>query len=146
LPTSRNRPVRTPRITIGTNSNSGYSLAATPNPINAPASHGLRRAQANSAPVAKAVAKASKFVKIWKTRIGEPATNAASQMRRGPARPAVAQTVVSHARANPNAAMLKNITTSAMIGTETSFVSAVYVLASAIDAYWYMPVSTGYSM
>ena len=42
--------------------------------------------------------------------------------------------------------MLKNITTSAMIGTDTSFVTAVYVLASAIDRYWYIPVSTGYSM
>src|SRR5438445_8982566 len=30
LPTSRSRPVRRPRSTIGTNSSSGYSLAATP--------------------------------------------------------------------------------------------------------------------
>ena len=28
----------------------------------------------------------------------------------------------------------------------TTLVSAVYVFASAIDAYWYNPVSTGYSM
>ncbi len=63
LPTSRSRPVRRPSITIGTSSSSGYSLAATPSPISAPASHGLRRAQASSAPVAKAVASASKFVK-----------------------------------------------------------------------------------
>ena len=46
-------------------------------------------------------------------------------MRRGPASRALAHTVVSHASANPNAAMLKNITTSAMIGTDTSLVSAV---------------------
>ena len=38
---------------------------------------------------------------------------------------AVAHTVASHASAKPNAAMLKNITTSAMTGTDTSFVSAV---------------------
>jgi hypothetical protein len=55
--------VRRPRITNGTNSSSGYSLAATPSPMSAPASQGFRRAQASSAPVAKAVARASKFVK-----------------------------------------------------------------------------------
>src|SRR5829696_3645268 len=135
-PTSRSRPVRMPRSTNGTNSSSGYSLAATPSPSSAPASHGFRRAQANSAPVAKAVAGASKFVKAWKIRIGDAATNAASQIRREPASCAVAHTVASHASANPNAAMLKNITTSAMTGTDTSLVSAVYVLANAIDRYW----------
>ena len=75
-------------------------------------------------------------MKIWKTRIGEAATSAASQMRRAPASIAVAQTVVSHASARPNAEMLKNITTSAMIGTDVSFVSVVYVFASDIDRYW----------
>ena len=63
-PTSRSRPVRRPRMTSGASSNSGYSLAATPSPINAPASTGLRRAQASSAPMAQAVASASKLVKI----------------------------------------------------------------------------------
>ena len=56
--------------------------------------------------------------------IGEAATSAASQMRRGPASIAVAHNVVSHASASPNAAMLKNITTSATTGTDTSLVSA----------------------
>jgi hypothetical protein len=46
-------------------------------------------------------------------------------MRREPASRALAQTVASHASANPKAAMLKNITTSAIIGTATSLVSAV---------------------
>src|SRR5690242_5954003 len=136
LPTSRSRPVRSPRSTIGTNSNSGYSFAATPRPISAPASQGFRRAHASSAPVAKAVARASKFVNTWKIRIGDAATNAASQTRRGPASRELAHTVTNQASANPKAAMLKNITTSAMTGMETSFVSAVYVLASAIDTYW----------
>ena len=58
-------------------------------------------------------------MKIWKISIGEAATSAASQMRR-PASRAVAHTVASHASASPNAAMLKNITTSATIGTATS--------------------------
>ena len=66
-------------------------------------------------------------------------------MRR-PERIAVAHTVASHASANPKAATLKNITTSATIGIPTTLVSAVYVFANAIDAYWYKPVSTGYSM
>ena len=64
LPTSRSRPVRTPRIANGISSKSGYSLAATPSPISAPATTGLRRAQASMAPTAKAVASASKLVKI----------------------------------------------------------------------------------
>ena len=62
--------------------------------------------------MAKAVARASKLVKIWKMRIGEAATRAASQIRR-PASIATAHTVASHASARPKAEMLKNITTSA---------------------------------
>lgn len=77
-----------------------------------PANPGRRRAHASSPPVAKAVARASKLVKIWKIRIGDAATRAASQMRR-PASIAVAHTVASQASASPKAAMLKNITTSA---------------------------------
>ena len=41
-----------------------------------------------------------------------------------------------HASASPNAEMLKNITTSATTGTDTSLVNAVYVFANAIDTYW----------
>src|SRR5215218_3131370 len=136
LPTSRSLPVRTANNTNGINSSSGYSLAATPTPISRPASTGFRRAHASSAPVAKAVASASKLVKIWKMTIGDAATSAASQTRRDPASRAVAHTVASHASASPNAAMLKNITTSASSGTDTSFDSAVYDFATAIDAYW----------
>ena len=59
-------------------------------------------------------------MKIWKITIGDAATNAASQTRRGPASRDVAHTVASHASASPNAAMLKNITTSASTGIDTS--------------------------
>ncbi len=104
LPTSRSRPVRTASIANGASSSSGYSLAATPRPMSAPASHGLRRAHASNAPVAKAVASASKFVKIWKIRIGDAATNAASQIRRACQPRDWAHTVASHASAEPNAA------------------------------------------
>src|SRR6478672_10944432 len=125
LPTSRIRPVRRPRIISGTNSSSGYSFSATPTPISTPATAGLRRAQASIAPAAHAVANASKLVNAWKISTGEAATTAASQMRR-PASFAVAQTVAIHASASPNAAMLKNITTSATTGiADTSLVSAV---------------------
>ena len=56
--------------------------------------------------------------------IGEPATRAASQMRL-PASFDVAHTVANHAKARPNAEMLKNITTSAIVGIGTSLVTAV---------------------
>ena len=79
----------------------------------------------SSAPAAKAVASASKLVKIWKITNGEAATSAASQTRRAPASRDVAHTVTSHASANPSAAMLKNITTSATTGTDPSSVNAV---------------------
>ncbi len=124
LPTSRSRPVRNASSTSGTNNSSGYSLAATPIPINAPAHTGFRRDHASIAPAAEAVASASKLVNTWKITIGEPATSAASQTRR-PAIREVAQMVASQASAKPNAEMLKNITTSAMTGTDTSLVSAV---------------------
>ena len=102
--------------------------------MSTPASTGLRRAHASTPPIAKAVASASKLVKIWKISSGEAATRAASQIRR-PDRPAVAHTVASHASANPNAATSKNTTTSATTGSGVSLLSAVYVLASAIDVY-----------
>ena len=124
LPTSRSLPVRTASTASGASSSSGYSLAATPRPISAPANTGFRRAHASNAPVAKAVASASKLVKIWKITIGDAATSAASQTRRGPASRDVAHTVAIHASANPNAAMLKNITTSASTGIVTSLDSA----------------------
>ena len=76
------------------------------------------------APVAKAVARASKLVNAWKMRIGEPATRAASQTRR-PDSPAAAHTVTNHASARPRAAMSKNITTSATTGSATVLVNAV---------------------
>ena len=79
-----------------------------------------------------------KFVKIWKIRIGEAATSAASQMRR-PASIPVAQTVASHAKASPKAETLKNITTSATpdsAGILVALATAVYVLASDMDTYW----------
>jgi len=56
-------------------------------------------------------------------------------MRR-PASPAVAHTVSSQASASPNAAKLKNITTSATIGTGRTLLTAVYALAKRIDTYW----------
>ena len=62
-------------------------------------------------------------MKIWKINSGEPATNAASQIRR-PANIAVAHTVTNQASASPKAEMLKNITTSATSGTETTVVNA----------------------
>ena len=135
---SPNRPVRTPSASNGSSSKAGYNLAATPRPMRTPARAGRRRAQASRPPVAKAVARASKLVKIWKIRIGETATSAASQMRR-PASIAVAQTVASHARANPKAEMLKNITTSATpdsTGALAALAMTVYVLASDIATYW----------
>lgn len=103
--------------------------------MSTPATAGFRRAHASIAPAAHAAASASKLVKIWKITSGEAATNAASQIRR-PASRAVAHIVASHASPNPNAEMLKNITTSATNGTETSFVRAEYVLASVMDRYW----------
>ena len=98
-------------------------MSATPIPISAPVSTGLRRDQASIAAVAQATASASKLVNIWKISSGEAATSAASQTRR-PASSAVAHTVSSQASASPNAEMLKNITTSATSGTDTSVVSA----------------------
>ena len=124
---SASRPVRTPSTSRGSRNSAGYSLAATPRPIRIPARPGRRRAQASRPPIANAVASASKLVKIWKIRIGEAATSAASQIRR-PASIAVAQTVASHASANPKAAMLKNITTSATplsSGIPVAFATAV---------------------
>src|SRR4051812_15193962 len=97
-------------------------------PMRAPATAGRRRDHASIAPAAHAVARASKLVKIWKITSGDPATSAASQIRR-PANRVVAQIVANHASASPNAEMLKNITTSATTGIDTSFVSAVYVFA-----------------
>src|SRR5690349_9087381 len=134
LTASASRPVRTPSTSNGASNSTGYSLAATPSPISVPASTGLRRAHASIAPVANAVDSASKLVKIWKMRIGEAATRAASHGRR-PASFDDAHTVASQASANPSAAMSKNITTSATTGMATILVSAVYVLASAIDTY-----------
>ena len=122
--TAPSRPVRTPSTRNGSNNSSGYSLAATPSPISTPASTGRLRAHASIAPVAKAIARASKLVNAWKIRIGDPATRAASHTRR-PDSPAAAQTVVSQASASPSAAMSKNITTSATTGSATVFVTAV---------------------
>ncbi|CNH42414.1 Uncharacterised protein [Mycobacterium tuberculosis] len=116
--------MRIPSTTNGPRNSSGYNLAAAPSPIRKPANTGFRRAHASSPLVANAVASASKLVKIWKISNGEAATRAASHTRR-PDSPAVAQTVHSQASASPNAAMLKNITTSAITGSGISLLSAV---------------------
>src|SRR3984885_12979050 len=134
-----------PSTSSGPSNNIGYSFAATPSPISTPASTGRRRAHASSPPAANAVASASKLVNIWKITSGDAPTSAASQTRR-PARPAVAHNVANHANANPSAATSKNTTTSAMTGSRISLLKVVYVLANAIDTYWYTPVRTGYSM
>ena len=65
----------------------------------------------------KAVARASKFVKIWKITIGDAAIITTSHGRVRGLNPALAQMVTSHASANPKATMLKNITTSATMGS-----------------------------
>ena len=101
--------------------------AATPSPISAPASIGFRRAQAEQ--------RAGRESRCQRIEIREDLKDQyrrrrhqgrrsrdpprAGQLGRGPHRRNARR------QRQPNAAMLKNITTSAMIGTDTSLVSAV---------------------
>lgn len=86
---------------------------------------------------------------------GDAAMSIASQGRRAagrdgdaapPAKRVVAHTAISQNRASPTAATVKNSTTSIAAGTPHFSCSATHALATFMAAYWYMPVSTGYSM
>ncbi|GAB3133557.1 hypothetical protein GCM10027289_23510 [Tsukamurella serpentis] len=85
---------------------------------------------------------------------GDAAISITSQGR-PPARPrpdepaaarVVAQIAISQNIARPTATTVKNSTTSIAPGTPYCSCSADHSLAIRIAAYWYMPVSTGYSM
>ncbi|CAM5526984.1 hypothetical protein TPAU25S_03686 [Tsukamurella paurometabola] len=71
----------------------------------------------------------------------------ASQGRRpAPDNSVVAHTAISQNSARPTAATVKNSTTSIAAGTPHSSCRYVHNFAIRIDTYWYIPVSTGYSI
>jgi hypothetical protein len=59
-------------------SSTGYSFAAVPSPMSTPASTGLLRAHAQSAPLVRAMASRSQLVKACSATRGERAKIAAS--------------------------------------------------------------------
>ncbi|KXP08265.1 hypothetical protein AXK57_17555 [Tsukamurella pulmonis] len=126
-----------------------------PRPSTTPA-HACRSRDHSNMPTAiAATAIASKFVNACTITSGEAAMSIASQGRRAPGRAAeaappdkrvVAHTAISQNRASPTAATVKNSTTSMAAGTPHRSCSSAHSLAVFMAAYWYIPVSTGYSM
>ncbi len=143
----RSLPARRHRNNSTTRMNTGYSLAAVPSPRTTPAQPGRRRAH-NSIPTAvAATAIASKLVNACTITSGDAAMIITSQGRRpAPDDRVVAQIASSQNIARPSAETVKNSTTSIAAGTPHCSCRYVHAFAILIDAYWYMPVSTGYSM
>lgn len=151
----RSFPARRHRNSSTTSRNAGYSFAAVPRPRTTPAQACLSRDQSRMPTAMAATAIASKLVKACTATRGDAAMSMASQGRRAPGRageaapPAdrvVAQTAMSQKRARPTAATVKKSTTSIAPGTPHFSCTADHAFATFIDAYWYIPVSTGYSM
>jgi len=151
----RRRPARRHRKKRTTSRKAGYSFAAVPRPRITPAHACFSRDHSSMPTAIAATAIASKLVKACTITSGDAAMSMTSQGRRAPGRageaapPAnrvVAQTAISQNSARPTAATVKNSTTSIAAGTPHFSCSTVHAFATFIAAYWYIPVSTGYSM
>ena len=151
----RSRPARRHRKNSTISRKAGYSFAAVPSPRTRPAQACFSRDHSSIPTAIAATAMASKFVKACTMTSGDAAISITSHGRLAagrdgdaapPANRVVAHTAISQNIASPTAATVKNSTTSIAAGTPHFSCRVTHTLATFMDAYWYMPVSTGYSI